>query len=386
MTERSWREAELLRLARRHHNTKRVYLLVDPLQGKHIPVSPGEALSMLRSLGNRLREAAPETDTVVGFAETATAVAAVCAERLGGECFYIHTTRERFPREGNAPVLEFLEEHSHAAEQTLLCAALEERLSRSKGLALIDDEYSTGKTLINILTRLRERFPGLRDIPVTAVSVIDRMSDARRAELEQLGVRTVSLLRLPFRDYTEEVLRYAIEAAYPPAPSAERYIRYETAGAVPDLRRGAGIGEVFAACEAMSAEMIVRERKELTGKSVLVLGTEECMLPGLLLADALEGSGFARSVRFHATTRSPIGICEEEGYPIRNGCRLRGFYDPDRATFLYDLAAYDTAFVLTDAREEDAVRAGAEALFDALAEYGCRELRVIRLPEGPGEK
>ena len=48
-----YREQDVLRLAKRHHNTKRTYLLVNPLQAKHIPVSPGASLAMMRTLGDR---------------------------------------------------------------------------------------------------------------------------------------------------------------------------------------------------------------------------------------------------------------------------------------------------------------------------------------------
>ncbi len=34
-------ECELVRIAKRENNRKRNYLVVNPLQGKHIPVSPG---------------------------------------------------------------------------------------------------------------------------------------------------------------------------------------------------------------------------------------------------------------------------------------------------------------------------------------------------------
>ena len=43
-------EAELVRIAKRENNTRRKYLVVNRLQGKHIPVSPKEALQMFRSL------------------------------------------------------------------------------------------------------------------------------------------------------------------------------------------------------------------------------------------------------------------------------------------------------------------------------------------------
>ena len=39
-------EKDLVKIAKRENNTKRNYLVVDPLQGKHIPVLPSEALSI----------------------------------------------------------------------------------------------------------------------------------------------------------------------------------------------------------------------------------------------------------------------------------------------------------------------------------------------------
>lgn len=36
--------AGTLRIAKRYNNPKRSYLLVNPLQAKHIPVSPGRRL------------------------------------------------------------------------------------------------------------------------------------------------------------------------------------------------------------------------------------------------------------------------------------------------------------------------------------------------------
>ena len=37
-------EKDLVKIAKRENNTKRNYLVVDPLQGKHIPVVPSKAL------------------------------------------------------------------------------------------------------------------------------------------------------------------------------------------------------------------------------------------------------------------------------------------------------------------------------------------------------
>ncbi len=92
----SYSSQDLLRIAKRFNNPKRTYLLVDPLQAKHIPVSPGRALEMMESLGDLLKKY-PGPRLVIGFAETATAIGAAAASRSSGECVYLHTTREELP-------------------------------------------------------------------------------------------------------------------------------------------------------------------------------------------------------------------------------------------------------------------------------------------------
>lgn len=65
--------ADTLRIAKRYNNPKRSYLLVNPLQAKHIPVSPAAALEMMGALGDQVAAKYPEARLVIGFAETATA-------------------------------------------------------------------------------------------------------------------------------------------------------------------------------------------------------------------------------------------------------------------------------------------------------------------------
>ena len=43
-------ESDLVRIGKRENNKKRNYLVVNRLQGKHIPVLPSEALSMFDAL------------------------------------------------------------------------------------------------------------------------------------------------------------------------------------------------------------------------------------------------------------------------------------------------------------------------------------------------
>ena len=79
--------ADTLRIAKRYNNPKRSYLLVNPLQAKHIPVSPAAALEMMGALGDQVAAKYPEARLVIGFAETATAIGAglpLCPHHPGG--------------------------------------------------------------------------------------------------------------------------------------------------------------------------------------------------------------------------------------------------------------------------------------------------------------
>ena len=72
-------EKDLVKIAKRENNTKRNYLVVDPLQGKHIPVVPSKALDLFAALADTFREKyKDEKLLLVGFAETATAIAKTC--------------------------------------------------------------------------------------------------------------------------------------------------------------------------------------------------------------------------------------------------------------------------------------------------------------------
>ena len=117
---------ELVRVAARENNTKRSYLYVDPLQGKHIPVSPGLCLMLFSELSVMLEKRYnKERLLVIGFAETATAVGAAAAVGASNAAYYMTTTRENVP---GCEYLFFTEEHSHAVQQKLAVNGLEECL------------------------------------------------------------------------------------------------------------------------------------------------------------------------------------------------------------------------------------------------------------------
>lgn len=114
------------------------------------------------------------------------------------------------------------------------------------------------------------------------------------------------------------------------------------------------------------------------GGRVLVLGTEECMYPALVLGAELERLGRGWQVFCHATTRSPIGISDGEGYPIRSGGRLPSFYAPDRTTYIYQVDKYDWVIVVSDTPVE-----GTEALCALLSAFPLEpETKVFYIQGG----
>ena len=338
---------DTLRLAKRFQNSKRPYLLVNPLQAKHIPVSPSAALTMMGALGELLAKQYPGAGLVLGFAETATAVGAAVAASLGPECVYLHTTRENFPQAGQW--LEFLEEHSHAVEQKLPGDRLPEWLAATDTVILVDDEISTGKTLRNMVAELEGRYPQLRDKQIVAASILNRVSPKNQRLLEEAGIRSQYLVKLPLQEDYAALVEGLEVAEAPPAESVAEVFHSEVlaCGKLLDPRLGMPIGTYQDSCAGLAQAFLAGPGQSIrSGSRVIVLGTEECMYPALVLGQALEREGC--QVRCHATTRSPIGVCGLGDYPIRSGAKLPSFYDEARPTYLYNIDGYDAIVVVSD--------------------------------------
>ncbi len=366
---KTYTAAEVLKTAKRLNNAKRAYLLVNPLQAKHIPVSPSAALEMMRALGKKLYERYPDTRLIIGFAETATAIGAAVAEMFGSECAYIHTTREEVSAVKKWVL--FLEEHSHAAEQKLCGDELARLIGGTERIIFIDDELSTGKTLINIIENMRGQFPKMRGKEIIAASIINRLSPENEERFKENGIRAEYLVKLPCDDHAELVRDIEVHPAKGVVSARDIAVNRLSPAGFPDPRVGVNAASYQQSCR----DIAKRAEKELSGelagcRSVLVLGTEECMYPALILGETLESKGHA-SVLCHSSTRSPIGISEEKGYPIRSGFRLCSFYDEERTTFIYELARYDAAIIVSDALK---CEKGLSELASALADSGTDKI------------
>ena len=377
----SYTKETTLRVAKRYRNAKRAYLLVNPLQAKHMPVSPTEALTMMRTLGEGLRQEFPGARLVLGFAETATALGAAVASRLGPDCAFLTTTREA----GEGPGwVRFLEEHSHAAEQKLWGGDLDALLQETDTVLFVDDEISTGKTLRNMVAQLTRRWPALGKKTLVAASLLNRVTPEQEEALADAGITCRCLVRLPQEDHTAQVADWTVTEA-PPAVPQNLSFRQETlpGEGLLDPRKTLRIGAYDSSCQAVAEAMLSHTLGpvETLGKT-LVLGTEECMYPALRLGERLERLG--AEVCCHATTRSPIGLCDAPGYPIRSGWKLPSFYEEERTTYVYNLREYDTVIVVSDTKKTDlrAIQALASVLTCKQLIYTQGEGYVWKLSKG----
>lgn len=377
----SYTKETTLRVAKRYRNAKRAYLLVNPLQAKHMPVSPTEALTMMRTLGEGLRQEFPGARLVLGFAETATALGAAVASRLGPDCAFLTTTREA----GEGPGwVRFLEEHSHAAEQKLWGGDLDALLQETDTVLFVDDEISTGKTLRNMVAQLTRRWPALGEKTLVAASLLNRVTPEQEEALADAGITCRCLVRLPQEDHTAQVADWTVTEA-PPAVPQNLSFRQETlpGEGLLDPRKTLRIGAYDSSCQAVAEVMLSRALGPVeTLRKTLVLGTEECMYPALRLGEKLERLG--AEVCCHATTRSPIGLCDAPGYPIRSGWKLPSFYEEERTTYVYNLREYDTVIVVSDTKKTDlrAIQALASVLTCKQLIYTQGEGYVWNLSKG----
>lgn len=340
-----YREEDLVRIAKRENNNKRKYLVVNRLQGKHIPVNPGEAFSMFWELADTLKkEYEKESLLLIGFAETATAIGAAVAAELGTR--YIQTTREIIP---DVEYLFFSEEHSHATEQKLVKNDIDSVIGEIDRIVFIEDEVTTGKTIRNIIQILEKLYP--EKVKFSVASLLNGMDESALRSYHEKNIRIHYLVKTNHERYTEIAEGFTGDGIYVPCSEEAHDVTKELrTGAGMNARRLVEAAKYREACEELWIKIDGMIHDELVGR-VLVLGTEEFMYPALYVANRIAQSG--AETFCHSTTRSPIAVSMEPEYPLHTRYELKSLYDKERTTYLYDIGSYDAVLILTDSQNEE---------------------------------
>jgi hypothetical protein len=370
--------ADLVGLAVRR-NPRRAHLLVSAVLGKHVPTDPRLVYGAGLLLGDRVRRClgahdaaparhagalladalhgrpgaasalrdlltasqAPLDAVVFGYAETATALGHSVADALGAA--YLHSTRR--PVDGFSAYGGFEEEHSHATSHLLLPSA-PGLFDRDVPLVLVDDELSTGRTVMNTIRALHAVRPRKRYV---VAALVDMRRDEDRAATEAfaaaLGARIDVVALATGRVVLPEGILNAgqslvasltddaaVHLQGSPGERAHEVTRVDLnwPEGLPDGGRHGFLPEHRERLEKELPGMASRLAASLDGMSrVLVLGFEELMYAPLrlagALADALPGGV---DVRYSTTTRSPVLAVDDPGYAIRTRLVFPAHDDP----------------------------------------------------------
>ncbi|WP_329328983.1 phosphoribosyltransferase [Streptomyces luteogriseus] len=388
-------------------NPKRAHLLVSNVLGKHVPQSPSVVYGHGVELGRRVRELLGAEEAgravVLGYAETATGLGHSVADGLG-LAPYLHSTRR--PVAGVATAGGFEESHSHATSHLLLPEdpAL---LGGDGPLVLVDDEFSTGNTVLNTVRDLHARYPRRRYV---VVALVDMRSAADAGRLEEfareIGARVdlvtaaSGTVRLPegvLEKGQELVARYESEGSSAGAAPAPTDPQPDDDGTAPhttriDLHWPAGLPDgarhgftpahrarLEAALPAMAAR--IAEALPHNARRVHILGFEELMYAPLRLARELERSADVE-VRYSTTTRSPVLAVDDPGYAIRTRLVFPAHDDPadgpgERYAYNVAGAGFDAVVVVVDSTGDTPALHAPDGLPARLAAHTPRVLLAV---------
>ncbi|MCD7439578.1 phosphoribosyltransferase [Streptomyces lincolnensis] len=373
---------DLLGLALRR-NPKRAHLLVSHVLGKHVPQSPSVVYDHGVTLGRRVRELLGTEEAgravVLGYAETATGLGHSVADGIG-LAPYLHSTRRPVP--GLTPAGGFEESHSHATSHLLLPED-PGLLSGDGPLVLVDDEFSTGNTVLNTIRDLHARYPRGRYV---VVALVDMRSEADAGRLdtfaEEIGARvdlvaaasgTVNLPEGVLEKGQELVARFegstlgargcvesaataarARPAPTDPHPAFDRVDLFWPRN-LPDGGRHGFTPAHRIRLEAALPEMAAQLAQALpaTAHRVHILGFEELMYTPLRLAHELERTVEDVDVTYSTTTRSPVLAVDDPGYAIRTRLTFPAHDTPadgpgDRYAYNIAGAGFDAVVAVVD--------------------------------------
>lgn len=393
-------EPETLYSLAARRNTKRGFLFVSKVLGKHVPNDPfvpllaGAALAVqflskihsvdhvdtqaiIQSLKSnedmekvyetvikRPLISLPEESLFIGFAETATGLGHAVFN-LFDKAHYLHTTREQIPLLTSE--LNFNEDHSHAVNHR--CYPWNaELLKTPKTIILVDDEITTGNTALNIIQAIHAKFPKSNYV---VLSLLDWRTSENRANFRKLEQQlNITILTTSLLEGEIAVSGDPINEQSPQFKQVERPDISESHG-YPETKFLDLVDLVSVFSEDSSGYKNILPYLALTGRfglstsdhqkllplamgigeelrcdrigeRTLCLGTGEFMYFPMLVS-AYMGKG----VSFHTTTRSPIYPFTKPDYGIQNAFSFANPDELSNTNYVYNVPFkyYDELYV-----------------------------------------
>ncbi|MFJ7370742.1 phosphoribosyltransferase family protein [Lysinibacillus sp. NPDC098008] len=395
-------------------NKKRQFLFVSTVLGKHLAVRPqvplltGSLLALMyhQHLTGQQADATPnvvaalkegtrlenrmdgyvkldETTLFIGFAETATALGHAVFNTFQSNAIYIHTTREVLP--DLEPFVTFEEEHSHATSHRIYTEQ-PEAFMQAQRIVLIDDELTTGNTVINIIDTLRKKFPSVKHYAVLAI--LDWRSEQQQMVFQQLEQQwgiTIDFLAIMCGHFScngtpaltkrqpEIATDMAQEITLLPIQQTMEQKLYRSIaenGLVNQQPYLAATGRFMLTSEQhfQQKEALQAIGQQLTslrtGGPALVIGTGEFMYIPMQIATYL-----GEDVYVQSTTRSPIYCTGEDSYTITEKLAFDSLENNGVTNYLYNVQSqpYSELFVMVERIAKKEVVAQAVAALQAVS-------------------
>ncbi len=378
-----------------------------------------EALAALRLSLAGLKSSHPDVVTI-GYAETATGLGRLVAESIGS--YYIHSTRHLAA--GSRPAAAFEEGHSHATSHRLLPTD-GGWLQPSGTVVLVDDELSTGSTIINTIRELHALMP---QAVYVVSALVDLRGTADRLRFDELAADIGAMISVTAlgtgrialgpnilarsRDLIDALPASALVSAEAGA-IAFLSIGTETVDPVrsdrfgnppprqdpsppdplgPNTEPGQDAATVVAARIRAVLETVPAGELQ---DGILVLGTEEFISLPLAVADALDrtpgraGTPAPPAVKFSTTTRSPIVALNRADYAVASAVGFNSHDATDDGPgprFAYNLSRDGSRFgaivLMPEPGTDPGMLCGPGSITESLRAV-CRHVVVVLLPALP---
>lgn len=333
---------EIISICKRFSNKKRDFLFVNKIQAKHIPTKYKDFANLTVKLYNCIEKSFHPHGNIliIGFAETATALssaimhqACLDTNHANDHIWYVQTTRHHLNRD----YITFSEEHSHATEQRLYLNTM----IPADTIIMIDDEITTGKTIINMVDKLKKFYPNAN---YHCASVLNWQNEENKKCFSGNNITSTALVTGCIKDnlYTiditaEEPINITFDKTDDKNKNYNTLFQMSLFTGIYCDAFMRYIRQIRQSCNLLKSFLNVNNEK------FLIIGTEECMYPAILL------SSFFKNAVCQSTTRSPITVNSEDRYAITSGNKMLSNYG-NYVTYLYDVPkdTYNRLLVVTD--------------------------------------
>lgn len=340
----------IIAMCKRHNNAKREFLFVDKIQAKHIPTRFSDFRKLTDTLYDKINTAFSPKGRIliIGFAETATALSARIMEKFcyskaheNDDIWYIQTTRRTVK---NAKPIEFLEEHSHATEQKLYWNPATSDINT---IIIIDDEITTGNTVINMVRLLKQFYP---EAQYHCASILNWQNSDNRKRFADNNITATAVITGKLKA-SVPVMNDIIEKDYNNTCAVHDSNRFTQSCMDKAYLKSDGTESFLTGCDRNKFKRYLECMKTVFAKNTsynkdkkyLIVGTEECMYPAIILSSMIENSVC------QSTTRSPISVSDTDGYLINDETSLCSNYGTYQV-HLYGIPEnkYDEIILVTD--------------------------------------